>query len=128
EDTDSGGDRWSEPDRLADHRRIAVERGGPEPVGKYRHARRLRTIVVRVEQAAEYGAKAPHGEARAADHAGFHDPWFADETHHREVDRREITEGADAGHAGFEVGDFRHRERGVLGADAGRALADVNQA
>ena len=80
------------------------------------------------EQAAEHGAQAHHVEERAADDARLHHARLAAETDHREIDGGEVAEGADGGDARLEVVDFRHRERRVLGADAGRALADVDQA
>ena len=83
---------------------------------------------MRVQQAAEHGAKAHHVEERPADDARFHHAGLAAETDHREVDGGEVAERADGGDARLEVVDFGHRERRVLGADARRALADVDQA
>ena len=83
---------------------------------------------LRVQQAAEHGAKAHHVEERSADDARFHHARLAAETNHREVDRREVAERADGGDARLDVVDFRHGERRVLGADARRALTDVDQA
>ena len=85
-------------------------------------------IVLRVQQAAEHRAKAHHVEERSADDAGLHHARLAAEADHREVDGGEVAEGADGRDARLEVVDFRHRERHVLGADARRALADVDQA
>ncbi len=98
----------TEPDGLADHAGIAVQRGGPEPVGEHRSARRFRTIVLRVEQAAEHRAKPHHVEIRAADHTSPYDARLAAETDHRELDRGEVAECADAGDARLDVVDFRH--------------------
>ena len=99
EDADHGGGARTEADGLADHGRVAVERGGPEPVREDRRARRLGTIVVRVQQTAEHGAQAHHVEERPADDARFHHAGLAAETNHREVDRGEVAECADAGDA-----------------------------
>src|SRR5437667_1366109 len=85
----------TEADGLADDARVAVERGRPEPVGEDRRARRPGAIVLRVQQATEHGAQAHHVEERAADDARLHHAGLTAETNHREVDRREVTEGAD---------------------------------
>ena len=45
EDADDRRGARTETDRLADDRRIAVERGGPEAVGEHGRARRLRAVV-----------------------------------------------------------------------------------
>ena len=93
-----------------------------------RRARRLGTIVLRVQQTAEHRAKAHHVEERPADDARLDHAGLVAEANHREVHGREVAERADGGDARLDVVDFRHRERHVLGADAGRALADVDQA
>ena len=50
------------------------------------------------------------------------------EADHREVDGGEVAEGGQRLDARAKVPDLRDRELGVLGADAARALADVDQA
>src|SRR5207249_7712661 len=99
EDAEHCGGARTEADGPADHGWVAVERRGPEPVREDRRARRLGTIVLRVQQAAEHGAKAHHIEERAADDAGLHHAGLAAETNHREVDSGEITKAADRGDA-----------------------------
>ena len=118
--------RVSEPDRLADDRRIALERRRPEAVRQHRRARRLRPVVAGVEQAAEHRPQAHDLEVRAADDAGADHARLA-EADHREADGGEVAEGGQRLDARAQVVDLRDRERGVLGADARRALADVDQ-
>ena len=57
DDADDGGGAIAEPDGLADHRRIALERRGPEAIREHRGTRRLRPVVGRVEQAAFTGRR-----------------------------------------------------------------------
>ena len=126
EHADHRGTARAERDGPADDRGIAVERRGPEALGQHHDARRIRPIVGGVEQAAEHGAKAHHLEVRAADHAGLHHAGLA-ESEEGEIDGREIAEVRDRGRARLEVVDLRHRERRVRGAEARRALADVDE-
>jgi hypothetical protein len=58
EHPDHGGGARTEADGLADDGRVALERGGPEPVGEDRRARRVGAIVAGVQQAAEHGMQA----------------------------------------------------------------------
>ena len=116
-----------EANGLADDRRIAVERSAPEAIGQHHGGRRGGSIVCRAQQAAEHGAKAHDVEVRAVDDARLDRARLA-EAVHREVDGGEVAERVDPGRARLEVVDLRHRERRVLGAKAGRALADVDQA
>ena len=128
EDADHRGGARTEADGLADHGRVAVERGRPEPVREDRRARRLGTIVLRVQQAAEHRAKAHHLEERPVDDARLDHAGLVAEANHREVHGRKIAESADGGDTRLDVVDLRHRERHVLGADSRSALADVDQA
>ena len=73
------------------------------------------------------GTQAHHLEVRSADDPGAHHARLA-EADQREVDGREFAEGGQRLDPRAEVADLRHRELGVLGADAARALADVDQA
>jgi hypothetical protein len=50
------------------------------------------------------------------------------EADHRELDGREVAKRADRGHTRLEVVDLGNRERHVVDAQTGRALADVNEA
>ncbi len=127
EDTDHGGDARTEADGLADHGRVAVERGDPEPVREDRGARGSGPVVLGVQQTAEHRMKAHHLEERATDDASFHNAGLGAETNQREIDRGEIPEGADGRDARLEVVDFGHRERRVLRAKSRRALANVDQ-
>ena len=77
------------------HRRVALQRRRPEAVRQHRRARGVRTIVGRVEQAAEHRPQAHDVEVRAADDAGTDDARLA-EADHREADRGEVAEGASA--------------------------------
>ena len=128
EDADHRGGARAKADDPADDGRIAVQCSRPEPVREDRRPRGFRAIVLRVQEAAEHGAKPHHVEERPADDARFDDPGLAAEAEHREINGREVSEGADGGDARFQVADLGHRERHVLGAKAGRALADVDQA
>ena len=120
-------DAIAQPDGLADDRRVARQRGRPEPMGQHRRARGLRPIVGRVEQAAPHRAKSHDLEVRAADDPGAHHARLA-EADHREVDGGELAERRQRLDARAQVPDLRDRELGVLGADAARALANVDQA
>ena len=116
----------AQPDRLAKHRRIALERRRPEPVGQHHRARRARAVVAHVEQAAQHRMQPHHLEIRSADDARADFARLA-ETHHGEADGREIAERAQGLDPRAQVLDFRHRERRVVHADAARALPDVDQ-
>ena len=47
----------------SDHRGVAVKRLPPEPVGEHDYARGIRSVVLRIDQAAEHGVQAHHLEA-----------------------------------------------------------------
>ena len=126
EHADDGRRPVAELHRLADDRRVALERRAPEAMRQHRRARGLRAIIGGVEQPADHGPKAHHAEVRAADDAGADDPRLA-ETDQREVEGREVAEGRDGRDARAQVAQLRDREVGVLAAPAFRALADVDQ-
>ena len=118
----------AETDRFADHGRVAVERRDPEPVREDRHSRRLRAIVLRVEEAAENGTKPHHVEERSGDDASPHNARLA-----AEPDHREVTVENSPNALMVVTRDFRSLTSGTenvmfVGADPRRALADVEQA
>ena len=99
----------------------------PEPVRQDRRAFRLRPVVARVEQPAHHRPQAHDLEIGSADDAGANGARFA-EPDHRELDGREVAESGDGFHPRLQVAQLRHREVGVLDADALGRLADVDQA
>src|SRR5260370_1070052 len=88
QNADDGGrariDERSQAESLAEHRGIAVQGCRPETIRQYSDAGSLRAIIVRIQQAAEYGAQSHHLEVRASDHAGANRARFA-ESDHRET-------------------------------------------
>ena len=94
---------------------------------QHRRPGRLRAIVGRPEQAAAHGLEPHDLEVRPADDPGADDARLA-EADHGELDRGEVAERVERPDARAEVLDFRHGEDRVLDPDAGRALADVDQA
>src|SRR5260370_7687948 len=66
EHSDDGGLAGAEPDGFVQHRRIALQDGGPEAVGQHSGARGGRAVVPHVEEAAENGAQHHHFAALAA--------------------------------------------------------------
>ena len=127
EHADDGRRPRAKADPLADDRRIAGERRRPEAIGQHRRAGRLRSSIACVEQTAEHRTKAHHVEVRSADDAGLDDARLAAEADQREVDGGEVAERSDRLDARLEVVHLRYRERRVLRADTGCALADVDQ-
>ena len=126
EDADDGGGAIAQRDGLADDRRIAAERGGPEAMGEHRRAVGLRPVVAGVEQPPQHGTEAHHLEVGAADDAGAHRARLA-EAEHGELDGGEVAERGERLHARLQVAQLGHREVRVLHADALRALADVDE-
>ena len=131
------GDRWlqhtddrrrarAEANRLSDHRRIAVQARRPETVRQHRHSRRVRPVVLLVQQPADHRMKAHDLEVRAADDAGADLPRLA-EADHREADLREVADTRHRLQTAPKIEDLGDRERRVLVVAAGRALADVDQ-
>ena len=127
EDADDGGRAVSEPDRFSDHRRVALQRGGPEAMGEHGGARRPRAVIGRVEQAAPLSTQAHDLEIRSADDARADHTRFA-QADHREIDRREVAECRERLDARLQVAELRDRKLGVLDADAARALMKVDEA
>lgn len=126
---DGGGARVEaiEADLFADDGGIAVEHGAPETIRENHGAGGLGAVVAHVQKAAEHRVQAHDVEVGAADDAGADLAGLA-EAHHGEADGGEVAEGGDRLDAGAKVLDLRHGEDGVLLADAGLALADVDQA
>src|SRR6516165_12538671 len=116
-----------EANLLPDHRRIAVQHGVPETVGKHRGACSIRSIVAHVEEPAKHRAQAHDLEVRAAHYAGTHFAWFA-EPNHRETDRRKFAKVADRLHTAAQVLNFGYRKTVVFRPNARGALSNVNQA
>ena len=127
EDADNGGGPIAQPDDLADHARIALERARPEAIGEHGRAFGVPAIVSRTEEAAHHRTKPHHVEVGASNHARANRPRLA-ETDHREFDGREVAECAERLHACLEVLDLRDREVRIRHADAGGALTDVDEA
>jgi hypothetical protein len=96
----------AETDGLANYRRVAFERRGPEAVREDGGARGAGAIVAHIEQAAQDRVKAHHLEIRAAHHARRYRTGFA-ETDHREADGREIPERGNSLHSRAQVLDLR---------------------
>ena len=59
EDADDRRGAWTETDRLANHRRVALEHRRPEPVREHHRARRRGAIIGGVQQAAEHRDEVP---------------------------------------------------------------------
>jgi hypothetical protein len=127
EDADDGGGARIEANLLADNQRITVQRGGPEAIGEHRGACGFGPVVAHIEEAAEDGTQTHNLEIGAADNARANFAGIT-EPHHGEADGREVAKGADRFHVGAQVLDLGHGESGVFDADAGRALADVDEA
>ena len=123
---DDSGRARAEPDRFAENGRIAVEPGLPETVGQHGRAGGVGAIVPRVEQSAKHWVQPHHLEIRSADDAGTHLARLA-KADHGEADGGEVAERAQRFDACAQILNFRHGERNVVGADAARTLADVDQ-
>ena len=126
EHADDGRRARAETNRLAEDRRIALQRGGPEAMREHRRTRRLRSVVLRVQQPAKHRLETHDVEIVAVDDAGTHLARLA-EADHREADGREGPDALQRFHALLKILDFRHRKRGVLDPAAARALSDVDQ-
>jgi hypothetical protein len=123
---DDDGRARGEPDGLADDRRIAVQAGHPEAVREHGRAVGARSVVMRVQEASQDRTQSHHLEVRAVDHARADLARLA-EADHREGDGRELSQRRHRLQPAAQVDDLWHGERGVLGANPGRALADVDQ-
>src|SRR5271166_3166125 len=82
QNADYGGraliDERTEPDGLAEHGRIAIQRGRPETIGQDDGARGLRTIVVRIQQPAEHGTQPHDLEIRPSHHPSLNRARFSE--------------------------------------------------
>ena len=95
-------------------------------VGQNRRPGSVRAIISRVEQPAEHRVQPHHLEIRSADDARTDFARLA-EPGHGEPNGGEVTERAQCLDAFLQIVNLRHRERNVVGANAVRALADVDQ-
>src|SRR5438270_10492781 len=125
-DTDDRGRSLTEANLFADHGGIAFKHRSPEAMGEHGGTGGVRTVVMRVQQPANYWVQTHHLEILAVNHTGL---YFArlPKAEHGEADGREIAEGADRLYAGFEVGDFGDGKGGVLNAEAHGTLANIDQ-
>src|SRR5580700_10740154 len=112
---------------LADHVRILFVNGGPETIREHDDAGRVGAVVFRSDETAENRTQPHYFKVVAANDATLHSARFT-ESDHRKAHLREIAELTDGADAGFDVPDFGHRERYVVGSQAGSALADVDKA
>ena len=103
-----------------------LQRRRPEAVRQDGDAGGLRPVVLRADQAPLDRAQAHHFEVRAANDAGAHDARLA-EADHGELDGGEVAERRDRRHPRLEVAQLGDRKDRVLEAQAGGAVADVNQ-
>src|SRR5216683_4111967 len=129
EDADDSGRsiaEAAEPDSLADHGRVALHHGRPETIGQDDYASSFSTVVLRADETTEDGMEAHHVEIGAVNDAGANFPGLA-EADHGETDGGELAEGAYGFDACAQVLNFRHGEWDAPGADARRALLDVDQ-
>src|ERR1700692_3490532 len=104
-----------------------MERIGPETVGEDDRACGVGAVIVRIEKAAEDWMQSHHLEIGAVHDAGADFARFA-EADHAEADGGEVAELADRFYARLYILDFGYGEGGVFDADAGGALANVDQA
>ena len=121
-------DAIAEPDGLADHRRVALQRGGPEAMRQHRGAGGLRPVVGRRRAGGRAPARSPITSkydpptTPARTTRGSPRPTIVKSMVEKSPKARQRLD------ARLQVADFRHREVRVLDADAARALADVDQA
>src|SRR5579863_66563 len=109
-DADHGGGtiaNAAEANGLADHVRIFFVNGGPETIGEHDDAGRVRTVVLRADEATENRTQAHYFKVVAADDATSHSARFT-ESDHRKAHRGEIAELAHGVDAGFEILEFGH--------------------
>ncbi len=116
----------AEPDALSEHRWIRAQLVGPEPVGHHDGARRGRAIVLWPDETPEDGPEAHDLEIAAVHQPGRQLARLA-KAHRRERHRRELADRSNGLQAAAEVGNLRHREIGVLGADASGRLPEIDQ-
>src|SRR5580704_13733138 len=103
-----------------------MKSGGPEPVRENDDAGSFGTIVLRADETAENGMQAHDFEIGPADNAGLNLARLT-ETDHRKADGREIAELTNAARAGLNVLQFRDRKISIGAANAGSALANINE-
>ena len=116
----------AEANGFADDRRIFSEDGSPEAVGQHDHAVGFGAVIRRTDQAAEDGVQPHHFEIGTADHAGG-DGAGLTEANHGERYAGKFAELGDGADAAFQIPQFGHGKGGVFVAQAGGALADVDQ-
>ena len=104
-----------------------VERRRPETMRQDRHAGRVRPSSAASISRPSTGRKPHHSKYEPLTTPALHDARLA-EADHREIDRREVAEGADRRDARLEVSISGTENVVFVGAEAGRALADVDQA
>jgi hypothetical protein len=131
EDPDDGGGARSgeavEAEGFSEDGRVRVEGLGPELIGEDDGAGGVGSVVGGAEQPAENGAQSHDFEVVAVDDASRDGARLA-EALHGEVDFGEGAELGDGFEVLAEVVDFGDGEGDVVGVQAGRALADVEQA
>ena len=116
----------TEANGFAEDRRILVESGRPETVRENNDAGSFRTVVLRSDEATEHGMKAHHVEIRAADNATLNGTRLT-EADHGEVHGGEVAKRAQGFHARAQILYLGYGKRSVFVADAGGALADIDQ-
>src|SRR5882762_4737643 len=112
---------------LTDDRGIALESGRPETIGQDDDAIGFRAVILRADETAEDGMEADHLKIGAVNDAGANFPGLA-EADHGETDGGELAKRTERFDAYAQILNFRHGEGDFPWADAGSALADVNEA
>src|SRR5713226_9929580 len=130
EDADDSGrsiaEAAAEAKGFTDDGRIALESARPERISQDGDTSCFRAVVFRADEATEDGMEAHHVEIGAVNDAGANFPGLA-EADHGETDGGELAEGAYGFDACAQVLNFRHGEWDAPGANARRALLDVNE-
>ena len=115
-----------EPDGFSEHRWVALQRRGPEAIRQNYGAGGGRAVVPHVEQPSQHRMQAHHVEVRTTDHSRPHLARLSQPIQ-SETYGGEIAERAQRFDALPQVQHLRHGKHGILGAQATRALPDVNQ-
>ena len=115
-----------QPDDLSEHRWVALQGGGPEAIRQNHGAGGGRAVVPHIEQPPQHRMQTHHVEVGTADHSRLHLARLAQPIH-GEADGGEIADRAQRFDALPQVLHFRHGKRGILHAQARRALPDVDQ-
>ena len=105
----AGGAAAFQAHGFSNHRRIALEHGGPESIGEHHRGGGLRTVVAHVEQTAQHGVETHDVEIRAADYAGADFPRLA-QSDHGEADGGKIAERVEGFDARLQILDFRDQK------------------